>query len=202
MKNRSCIIIAAIVLAFIFGLGLIVMFFLGKAKDALPSVALTETTHVYMTPTQIQQIRAIGQWEFMAINDEELADTTRRGIFFDDHLVRIYYGTLRLGIDLSTLDSTNIESQGDILLLHLPDVTLLDKDFIDEARTRSFHESGNWSNRDRQDLYERARQRMIARCVTPEALASTRQQAEAQIRQMLQAMGFENIVIDFGKAND
>ena len=202
MKNRSCIIIAAIVLAFIFGLGLIVMFFLGKAKDALPSIALTETTHVYMTPTQIQQIRAIGQWEFMAINDEELADTTRRGIFFDDHLVRIYYGTLRLGIDLSTLDSTNIESQGDILLLHLPDVTLLDKDFIDEARTRSFHESGNWSNRDRQDLYERARQRMIARCVTPEALASTRQQAEAQIRQMLQAMGFENIVIDFGKAND
>lgn len=202
MKNRSCIIIAAIVLAFIFGLGLIVMFFLGKAKNALPSVALTETTHVYMTPTQIQQIRAIGQWEFMAINDEELADTTRRGVFFDDHLVRIYYGTLRLGIDLSTLDSTNIESQGDILLLHLPDVTLLDKDFIDEARTRSFHESGNWSNRDRQDLYERARQRMIARCVTPEALASTRQQAEAQIRQMLQAMGFENIVIDFGRAND
>lgn len=201
MKNRSCFIIAAIVLAFIFGLGLIVMFFLGKAKNALPSVALTETTHVYMTPTQIQQIRAIGQWEFMAINDEELADTTRRGVFFDDHLVRIYYGTLRLGIDLSTLDSTNIESQGDILLLHLPDVTLLDKDFIDEARTRSFHESGNWSNRDRQDLYERARQRMIARCVTPEALASTRQQAEAQIRQMLQAMGFENIVIDFGRAD-
>ena len=201
MKNRSCIIIAAIVLAFIFGLGLIVMFFLGKAKYALPSVALTETTHVYMTPTQIQQIRAIGQWEFMAINDEELADTTRRGIFFDDHLVRIYYGTLRLGIDLSTLDSTNIESQSDILLLHLPDVILLDKDFIDEARTRSFHESGNWSNRDRQDLYERARQRMIARCVTPEALASTRQQAEAQIRQMLQAMGFENIVIDFGRAD-
>ena len=201
MKNRSCFIIAAIVLAFIFGLGLIVMFFLGKAKNALPSVALTETTHVYMTPTQIQQIRAIGQWEFMAINDEELADTTRRGIFFDDHLVRIYYGTLRLGIDLSTLDSTNIESQSDILLLHLPDVILLDKDFIDEARTRSFHESGNWSNRDRQDLYERARQRMIARCVTPEALASTRQQAEAQIRQMLQAMGFENIVIDFGRAD-
>ncbi len=201
MKNRSCIIIAAIVLAFIFGLGLIVMFFLGKAKNALPSVALTETTHVYMTPTQIQQIRAIGQWEFMAINDEELADTTRRGIFFDDHLVRIYYGTLRLGIDLSTLDSTNIESQSDILRLHLPDVILLDKDFIDEARTRSFHESGNWSNRDRQDLYERARQRMIARCVTPEALASTRQQAEAQIRQMLQAMGFENIVIDFGRAD-
>ena len=201
MKNRSCIIIAAIVLAFIFGLGLIVMFFLGKVKNALPSVALTETTHVYMTPTQIQQIRAIGQWEFMAINDEELADTTRRGIFFDDHLVRIYYGTLRLGIDLSTLDSTNIESQSDILLLHLPDVILLDKDFIDETRTRSFHESGNWSNRDRQDLYERARQRMIARCVTPEALASTRQQAEAQIRQMLQAMGFENIVIDFGRAD-
>lgn len=196
-RHTSCAIMAAIALAFIFGLGLIAMFFLGKAKDVLPAFNVSDATNVYMTPTQIRQIRDIGQWEFMTIKDEELADTTREGIFFDDHLVRIYYGTLRLGIDLSRLDSTNIITQGDILLLHLPDVCLLDEDFIDEARTRSFHESGTWSNQDRQELYERARQRMKARCITPEALSTTRQQAEAHISQMLQAMGFEKTVIDF-----
>ena len=193
----ACGGMAAIALALIFGIGLIVMFFLGKAWFAMPSVTVSKDNHVLMTATQIRQIRDIGQWEFLTINDEELADTTREGIFFDDHLVRIYYGTLRLGIDLSHLDSTAISSQGDILLLHLPDVGLLDDDFIDEARTRSFHESGTWSNKDREDLYERARQRMKARCITPEALSSTRQQAEMQISQMLQAMGFEKTVIDF-----
>ena len=160
-------------------------------------IGLETSNAIHDTPQQIQLIKDIGEWEFLSVSDEELVDTIRKGLLSDDHLVRIYYGTLRLGIDLSHLDSTAISSQGDILLLHLPDVGLLDDDFIDEARTRSFHESGTWSNKDREDLYERARQRMKARCITPEALSSTRQQAEMQISQMLQAMGFEKTVIDF-----
>ncbi len=53
-----------------------------------------------LSPTQIRTIENIGQWEFLSISDEELIDTTRHGFFGDDKLVRIYYGTLRLGIDM------------------------------------------------------------------------------------------------------
>ena len=59
-----------------------------------------------ITPQQIESIRAIGQWEFLAISNEELVDTTRKGLFTDDHLARIYYGTVRLGIDMQKMDST------------------------------------------------------------------------------------------------
>ena len=41
------------------------------------------------SPTQIQSIKAIGEWEFLSVSLEELADTVRKGIFSDDELSRI-----------------------------------------------------------------------------------------------------------------
>ena len=105
-----------------------------------------------LTPTQIVSIRQIGQWEFLSIADEELIDTVRRGFFSDDQLIRIYYGTLRLGIDLQQMKEDAISQEGDSINILLPPIKLLDQDFIDEARTQSFYESGKWSDTDRHDL--------------------------------------------------
>ena len=193
----TCGGIAAIVIGFIFIIGLIGLFFIDKLSDRLPGMKSEDTSEVIMTPSQIESIRRIGQWEFMSINDEELVDTVRKGFFSDDHLVRIYYGTLRLGIDLSDFDATRISKHEDSLAIQLPAVTLLDDHFIDEARTKSFHESGSWSNKDRQALYERARHKMKSRCITPAILKGTRQLAEAQIRRLLMAMGYEKVSIRF-----
>ena len=43
----------------------------------------------------------------------------------------------------------------------LPKIGLLDKDFIDEARTESFYESGSWKPSDRDALYKKAYRRML-----------------------------------------
>ena len=107
--------------------------------------------HIF-TPTQIQSIRDIGQWEFLAINNEEIIDTVRHGFFGDAELVRIYYGTLRLGIDLQDTDKDFIRVQGDSILVQLPPIKLLDHQFIDEARTTSFFEKGDWTAKDRDDM--------------------------------------------------
>lgn len=107
------------------------------------SVEVVTNDKIDITPTQIEQIRSIGQWEFLSISDEELIDTVRHGFFSDDELVRIYYGTLRLGLDLSEARPDWIVSSGDSITMKLPRIKLLDKRFIDEGRTRSFFESGN-----------------------------------------------------------
>ena len=109
-----------------------------------------------VTPTQIMSIKAIGEWEFLSVNAEELVDTVRKGFFTDDELARIYYGTLRLGIDMGKLESDWIEASGDSVMLLLPKVGLLDAAFIDEARTKSFFESGKWSPEDKEALYKKA----------------------------------------------
>ncbi len=150
-----------------------------------------------LTPQQIQSIRDIGQWEFLAISDEELVDTMRRTLLGRDQLSRIYYGTLRIGIDMNKLQENWIQVHGDSVVLTLPPVGLLDERFIDEARTQSFHESGKWTALDREAMYQRARRRMMHHGLSAQNLNSARMNAEAQFRQLFTAMGFSHIDIHF-----
>ena len=148
-----------------------------------------------ITPEQIESIKAIGEWEFLAIADEELVDTVRRGFFSDDQLARIYYGTVRLGINMHQVRPGWIKSAGDSIEVTLPKIGLIDRDFIDEARTKSFHESGRWKAADREDLYKRACQKMLSHCVTPENIQVARQNGEEQFRRLMKSMGYEHIAI-------
>lgn len=150
-----------------------------------------------ITPEQIQSIKAIGEWEFMSISDEEMIDTIRRGIFSDDHLVRIYYGTLRLGVNLKQVEPGWITTKNDTIEMTLPPIILLDRDFIDESRTKSFYESGTWKPKDREAMLKRAYQRMLQRGMTPQNLQNARQNGDAQVRQVLQGMGFKHIKIQY-----
>ena len=155
-------------------------------------IALEVDDGIDVTPQQIESIRAIGQWEFLSITTEELVDTVRKGLISDDHLARIYYGTLRLGIDMSRVQ---LEARGDTVVATLPRVTLLDSNFIDEARTKAFFESGNWKPAAREALYRKARRQMLKHSLTRENLATARQNADAQLRQLLRSMGYNNITI-------
>ena len=162
-------------------------------------VSLGADQRIDLTPQQIQSIKDIGQWEFLSVSDEQLVDTTRRGIFSDDHLVRIYYVTMRLGIDMRQLETGWIQREGDSLTIILPPIGLLDRDFIDEARTRSFHESGRWTAQDREALLKRAYQRMLQHGMTDQNIESARQNGEALFRQMMRSMGFEHVHIQWTK---
>ena len=171
---------------------LVLWWLLFAEKDNHVGLEVDDTIDV--TPEQIASIKAIGQWEFLSVSDEELVDTVRKGFFSDDQLVRIYYGTLRLGIDMSRV---RIYMQGDTVTLSAPPVGLLDQNFIDEARTKAVYESGKWQPKDRETLYHKARRQMLAHGLTTENLRSAEQNADAQLRQMLRAMGYQNIIIKF-----
>ena len=163
------------------------------------TVSIGSDKKIDITPEQIRSIKAIGQWEFLSVTDEELVDTVRRGIFSDDHLVRIYYGTLRFGVDLGQAKPGWIVANGDSVTVTLPPISLLDHDFIDEARTKSFFESGRWSAADREALYRRAYSQMLRHGFTEANIKIAENNADAQFRNMLRAMGFENIVVRFAK---
>ena len=151
--------------------------------------------HIDLTPEQVTSIKAIGEWEFLAIANEELVDTVRKRLLKDDHLARIYYGTLRLGINMHQVKPGWIAPSGDSIEVTLPKIGLLDRDFIDEARTKSFFESGSWSHEDREKLYHQAYQKMLNHCLTPENLQQARQNGEEQFRNMMKTLGYEHILI-------
>lgn len=157
-------------------------------------LTLDNDNSIDCTPTIIERVRGIGQWEFLAINDEEIIDTTRTGFFSDDELVRIYYGTLRIGIDLRGCSADWIRTEKDTVFVTVPEVQLLDYNFIDEARTRSFFETGKWSNADRKAMYEKARRSMLERCMTKENIDIAQTNAHEQLARTLQPIAAPKVV--------
>ena len=149
------------------------------------------------SPTQIQSIKAIGEWEFLSVSLEELTDTIRKGFLSDDELSRIYYGTLRLGINMHQVEPGWLTAEGDSVSLSLPPVALLDRDFIDEARTKPFFESGSWKPEDREALYRQAHENMLQHGLTKENLAAAEDNAREQITSLMRAMGFTKVTIIF-----
>ena len=158
-------------------------------------VGIDVDNRINITPEQIESIKAIGEWEFLSIANEELVDTVRKGFFSDDHLVRIYYGTVRLGINMHQVEPGWIKTSGDTISVTLPPIVLLSRDFIDEARTKSFHESGRWKPADREALYQKAYRQMLKHCMTKENITLARQNGEAQFQRLMKVMGFEHVTI-------
>lgn len=161
------------------------------------SITIESDNKIDITPELIESIKAIGEWEFLSVSDEEMIDTVRRGIFSDDHLVRIYYGTMRLGVNMHHVKPGWIKASGDSVTMILPAISLLDNDFIDEARTRSFFESGRWTEADREAMYMRAHEKMLKQGMTKSNINSARNNADAQMRNMLKSVGFKYITIRF-----
>ena len=90
-----------------------------------------------------------------------------------------------------------IRQQGDSVLVALPKIELLDKDFIDEARTKAFIETGSWTDADRDSLYHRAYAKMLTRCLTEENIKTARENASLQFGKMLKALGIEKFAISW-----
>lgn len=198
-KHRTISIrLAAIIAALVVGL-VAVAVILSKCEGT--TVVEEKNDHVEVSPATIASIKSIGQWEFLTIHDEEYVDTVREGFFSDDGLARIYYGSLRLGIDLSHINDHAIRMEGDtVLIATLPHVGLLDRQFIDEARTRPFYEKGRWEADAREALYRRAQKMMMARCLTRTNLQRAEERARYQLTHLFHLMGYKNVRIQFEEA--
>lgn len=191
MKNKIILILLIVVLVLVG----VLLFSLRKQ----PLVSVSTEGHMESTPVEVEQIRAIGEWEFLTVSDEEIVDTVRHGFFGDDELSRIYYGTLRLGIDLSKADEESVLVQGDSLSVRLPAVGLLDDHFIDEARTRSFIEEGKWSEADKAALTRKAERQMRRRCLTQANLKAAKENALRQTETFFHNLGYKHVKVTIGK---
>lgn len=177
-------------------------FFAYKSCSNHPPVKLevVRDTRIGVSPEEIRSIRNIGQWEFLSVSTEELVEWHRSRTFGNDHLVRIYSGTLRLGVDLSEASEDWFTSLPDSTArLRLPQISLLDNDFIDETRTRSFYQKGTVPPAVLDQLYEQARQAMMRRCLTKQNLNAAEKNAREQFTRIFRAFGFKTVYIEFVK---
>ena len=196
MPLRALLIKALLIVVLVVVVVLVARHYINKVSSTSTLTEVVKDEKIDITPSQIRSIEQIGEWSFLEINDEELIDTVRHGFFSDDELVRIYYGTLRLGINLKEAHEGWLAMQNDTLCAILPPVRLLDNNFIDETRTRSFIETGKWTHHDRKAMYNRAVQRMRRRCLTKKNYQSARDNARVQFEQMLRSMGYDKVRVE------
>lgn len=196
MPLRALLIKALLIVVLVVVVVLVARHYINKVSSTSTMTEMVKDEKIDITPSQIRSIEQIGEWSFLEINDEELIDTIRHGFFSDDELVRIYYGTLRLGINLKEAHEGWLAMQNDTLCAILPPVRLLDNNFIDETRTRSFIETGKWTHHDRKAMYNRAVQRMRRRCLTKKNYQLARDNARVQFEQMLRSMGYDKVRVE------
>lgn len=178
---------------------LAVVYLVCESRIAPPvKIAVERSRRIDVSPEEIKAVRDIGQWEFLTVSTEEMVQSARAEMFGDAQLVRIYAGKLRLGVDMARADSTWFRVEGDsTAVLTLPKVGLLDEAFIDEARSRSFYESGSWSAADRQKLYEKAKAAMKRRCLTRRNLDAAEKNARERFTSIFKAFGFKEVKVEF-----
>lgn len=171
----------------------------GKIQENPPvRLEVVRSTRIDLTPEEISSVRDIGQWEFLSISTEEMVEWHKAGTFSDRYLIRIYQGTLRIGIDMDRCAEDWFTSAEDsTALLKLPAVGLLDPDFIDEARTRSFYEKGTFAPSVYNELYRKAEKAMRQRCLTPQNLKRAEKNATAHFTRIFKAFGFKKVNIQF-----
>ena len=196
MPLRALLIKVLLIVVLVVVVVLVARHYINKVSSTSTMTEVVKDEKIDITPSQIRSIEQIGEWSFLEINDEELVDTIRHGFFSDDELVRIYYGTLRLGINLKEAHEGWLAMQNDTLCAILPPVRLLDNNFIDETRTCSFIETGKWTHHDRKAMYNRAVQRMRRRCLTKKNYQSARDNARVQFEQMLRSMGYDKVRVE------
>ncbi len=188
-----------ILLLFVILLVLVCLLVLFFNINKQPLVSVDAKGNTVPTPMEVENVRSIGQWEFLTLSDEEIADTVRHGFFGDDELSRIYYGTLRLGSDLAKAGDGFVRADKDSVVVTLPGITLLDNHFLDEARTRSLIEDGKWSEADRAALTRKAERMMRKRCLTNENLQKAADNARVQVTALFHAMGYKHVKVNVGK---
>ena len=191
LKNK---ILVGLIAVAVIVLSLVVLRLIGVFTTSTITLGVDEK--INNTPVSVERMRQIGEWEFLSISDEEMVDTVRRRLFAKDELVRIYYGELRLGIDMREMSDNAIKQKGDSVIVTLPKIKLLDDNFIDEARTKSFYESGTWDNKAREVLYQKAKRQMKQNCLTQENLNIARKNAVNQMEKMLSSMGVSNVRVE------
>ena len=159
---------------------------------------VSSNKQIDVSPEEIRKIKDIGQWEFLSIRTEELAELDEQALLGDKQLAKIYTGTVRIGIDMKKAPDDWFTAKGDTAVLYLPAVGLLDNNFIDEAQTKAFYEKGTWRAEDKNKLYAIAHRKMLARCLTIDNLRAARQQASAQFDQIFFAFGYKYVIINYG----
>ena len=95
-----------------------------------------------------------------------------------------------------------MEVKGRNAIVHLPQPSLLDENFLDESRTTVFMEQGLFRPEEREAMIAEAKNKMKQRALSTDNLSIARRNAESQFQKLFLAMGYEDVIVEFTSPKD
>ena len=147
----------------------------------------------------ITSIKEIEEWEFLTLHLEELADTLVSQKLSERQSAKIVSGTAHLGINTKKANKSWIVLTDTKATITLPPIELLDKEIIDDTRTRTFYEKGSINATVKEKMYQNAKKRLKAKALQKENIKMAEENAKETFKSLFTALGYKTVKVTFKK---
>jgi hypothetical protein len=151
----------------------------------------------------IQQIRALNRWETSSYTIEQVIDNGTSGnvfqqFLFGDKILLIAHGSVTAGFDLANLSNNSLHTNGKDVTITLPAPEIIATS-LDESQTRVYDRQKGLLVPSNDNLESQARVSAVNKIRQAACrggiLNSASDNAKKQLTTMLQALGFETIIV-------
>lgn len=152
-------------------------------------------------PTVVQQIQQLQRLETVVFNMEKIVAGSQESKFLPrllsgDRLLLIVHGEVTAGVDLGTLDASQLTINGKTVTINLPEPSVFSTR-IDNARTRVYaRETGLFTSPDPElesEVRREAERQLTQAALDGGILKTAAANARATLTSLLQGLGFEAV---------
>lgn len=201
-------VLLALLLGLIVGAGAFVLFVRHATKGAWDELAAKLTHRSFSVdtslPTVVSKIQRLQRLETVVYNMDKVVEGSRENAYLPDFLagdklLLVVHGQTIAGIDLSHLQTSDIQIQGHSVRVHLPQPEVF-ATTIDNAKTRVYsRETGLFVAADpnlETEVRAKAQQDLQQSAIADGILNTARKNASATLTTMLLGLGFEQVQVD------
>ena len=139
------------------------------------------------------------KFEVFSVQDEHLGMLYKEALVSPDYYIRKYQSKLCYGFDARNMSSEDIRYDNDTLFIKIPQIQLLDENFLNESAEHTlFEKPTNWDTR-RKELVVGLRDLVEAQAVRKMEIKgyyeSAVEAAETEIASIFQSFGFKNVIV-------
>ncbi len=198
----------AVALLFVL-MALLIMY--GKLKPSSPTAGTksnpTGLLSYFTAPQLVKDLRAMESISALTV-ERDLVVSQFKLLEKNPQPVSIhvqYSGLLEVGVDLDKKEGEWLQIEEDTVFLNLPPIEILTprKEIIKEANKQVLIETGTWTSKELNDLYERASYIMNRLSIVEDScLFHAEKNARMKLLNMIRSHGYKHGVVNFAKNED
>jgi len=188
--SKRRVLLATLVLAIIFGVGILLGVYLPRA------IGLVSHQRTYTTATLLRQVQTLSQLVTVQYVMEKVVILEDVKWFGENRVLMVAHGNVKAGVDLSRLEPGDLQVSGKTIRIKLPPPQITDS-YLDDKQTKVIERTTGLLRTFDKDLEQTVRQNAVAdisrAARSGGILKDAESRARAQLTNLFQQLGFEKV---------